>query len=70
MSESVHLLVESAVQIAWDFLEASGEIVDGYETSRLLVKEIGKMTLTGERRKIMLANRAIEAYRKNRQKAA
>ncbi|MGY3533861.1 hypothetical protein [Bradyrhizobium sp. USDA 4452] len=70
MSESVHLLVESAVQIAWDFLEASGEIVDGYETSRLLVKEIGKMTLTEERRKIMLANRAIEAYRKNRQKAA
>lgn len=70
MSESVHVLVESAVQIAWDFLEASGEIVDGYETSRLLVKEIGKMALAGERRKIMLANRAIEAYRKNRQKAA
>ncbi|MGY3134557.1 hypothetical protein ACVWZM_005239 [Bradyrhizobium sp. USDA 4501] len=70
MSESVHVLVESAVQIAWDFLEASGEIVDGYETSQLLVKEIGKMALAGEQRKLMLANRAIEAYRKNRQQAA
>ena len=67
---SLHALVESAVQIAWNFLEASGEIVDGYETSQFLVKEIGKLVLAGERRKIMLANRAIDAYQKSKQQAA
>lgn len=70
MSESVHVLVESAVQIAWDFLERSGEIIDGYETSRFLVATIGKMALAGERRKLMLANRAINAYRESRPQAA
>lgn len=70
MSESVHVLVESAVQIAWDFLERSGEIIDGYETSRFLVATIGKMALAGERRKLMLANRAIDAYRESTPQAA
>ncbi|WP_312018193.1 hypothetical protein [Bradyrhizobium semiaridum] len=64
------VLVENAVQIAWDFLEGSGEIVDGYETSRFLVEYIGRLASGGERRKIMLANRAIDAYRKSRPQAA
>lgn len=70
MSESVHILVENAVQIAWEFLERSGEVTDGYETSQFLVATIGEMVVAGERRKIMLANRAIDAYRKNRPQAA
>ncbi|MVT71049.1 hypothetical protein GPL21_39080 [Bradyrhizobium pachyrhizi] len=70
MSEGVHVLVEDAVQIAWDFLEASGEIIDGYETSRFLVSTVGRMALAGERRKIMLANRAIDDYRNRSPRAA
>ncbi|MCC8974935.1 hypothetical protein [Bradyrhizobium brasilense] len=70
MSESVPVLVENAVQIAWEFLERSGEITDGYETSQFLVRTIGKMALAGERRKLMLANRAIDAYRKSRPEVA
>ncbi|WP_316397183.1 hypothetical protein [Bradyrhizobium sp. 33ap4] len=70
MSESVPVLVENAVQIAWDFLERSGEITDCYETSQFLVRTIGKMALAGERRQLMLANRAIDAYRQSKLKAA
>ncbi|WOH83312.1 hypothetical protein RX327_09320 [Bradyrhizobium sp. BEA-2-5] len=70
MGESVHILVEDAVQIAWDFLEASGEIIDGYETGRFLVNAVGRMALAGERRKIMLANRAIDACRNRTPQAA
>jgi len=70
MSEILPILIENAVQIAWEFLEGSGEIVDGYETSQFLVNTIRRMVLAGERRKIMLANRAIEAYRKRTPQAA
>ncbi|MGY2843719.1 hypothetical protein ACVIWU_006405 [Bradyrhizobium sp. USDA 4509] len=70
MSESVHVVVENAVQIAWEFLERSGEITNGYETSQFLVMTVGKMAFAGERRQLMLANRAIDAYQKSKPKAA
>lgn len=66
----VHILVEESVKIAWDFLERSGEIIDGYEASRFLMSAVGRMALAGERRKLMLANRAIDAYRAGRREAA
>ncbi|WP_050625871.1 hypothetical protein [Bradyrhizobium viridifuturi] len=69
MSE-LHILVEESVQIAWDFLERSGEIIDGYETSQFLVSAVGRMALAGERRKLMLANLAIDVYRATRREAA
>ncbi|MGY3484421.1 hypothetical protein ACVW1C_002304 [Bradyrhizobium sp. USDA 4011] len=70
MMSDVHILVEESVQIAWDFLERSGEITDGYETSQFLVSTVGRMALAGERRKLMLANRAIDVYRASRREAA
>ena len=70
MSESVPILVENAVQIAWEFLERSGDITDGHETSQFLIKTIGKMALAGERRQLMPTNRAIDTYRQSKLKAA
>ncbi|MGY4160217.1 MULTISPECIES: hypothetical protein [unclassified Bradyrhizobium] len=69
-SESVQATIEDAVRIAWNFLHGSGEIIDGYEATSFLVAAIGKLALAGERRKLMLANRAIDAYRRSRTQAA
>ncbi|MET4716151.1 hypothetical protein ABIF63_000254 [Bradyrhizobium japonicum] len=63
MSEPLPWLIEHSIQIAWDYLERTGEIVDAAETSKFLLKSVDEMVLKGERRKLMLANRAIDAYR-------
>ncbi|UPJ44972.1 hypothetical protein IVB40_13570 [Bradyrhizobium sp. 40] len=63
MSEPLPWLIENSIQIAWDYLERTGEIVDAAETSKFLLKSVDEMVLKGERRKLMLANRAIDAYR-------
>jgi len=70
MREPVPWLIEKSIQIAWDYLERSGEIVDAAEASRFLLKTIDEMVLQGERRRIMLANRAIDAYRHRKLKLA
>ena len=63
MREPIPWLIENSVQIAWDYLEQSGEIADPAEASRFLLKAVDEMVLQGEYRKLMLANRAIDAYR-------
>ncbi|WP_050382929.1 hypothetical protein [Bradyrhizobium pachyrhizi] len=70
MIEPISILVEDAIQIAWDFLERSGEIGDPYTAGRFLTKIIDEMAGNGEHRKIMLANRAIEVYRRHRRAVA
>lgn len=64
MSEPLPIVVENSIQIAWDFLERSGEITDPGDTSRFLLRNIDDMARAGEHRKIMLANQAIDAYRR------
>jgi hypothetical protein len=63
MTEPLPLIVESSLQIAWDFLDATGEIVDPQETAEFLLRNINSQVFRGERRKLMLSNRAIDAYR-------
>ena len=70
MSEPLPVTVENAIQIAWDFLERSGEITDPKEASRFLLRTVAELTRQGERRRLMLANRAIDAYRKHKQSSA
>jgi hypothetical protein len=60
------LLLREAKQIAWDFLDRSGEIDDPVETSRFLTDKIGFMIGQGQRNKLMLSNRAIAAFRRYR----
>ena len=57
------LLVESAVQIAWDFLAAAGELDDPAEANRFLTGKIEFMIGQGQRNKLVLSNRAILAFR-------
>ena len=67
MNEPLPILVENSVQIAWDFLELSGEIADPAEASKFLQNTVVDLVLKGERRRMMLSNRAITAYQKFRE---
>jgi hypothetical protein len=62
MSEHLSILIETSVQIAWDYLERTGELGDGAMASRFLADHIELMVRRGERRRLFLSNRAIDAY--------
>ena len=63
MSEPILLLVENSIQIAWDYLDQTGEIDDPRFTGRFLLHSVRRMIEIGERRRLMLANKAISEYR-------
>jgi hypothetical protein len=62
MSEPVPLLMENSIQIAWDYLEGTGELGDPEVAARFLTDAVEILIRRGETRKLMLANRAIDAY--------
>jgi hypothetical protein len=64
MPEPLPILMENAIQIAWDYLERSGELGDPETASRVLLDSVQIMVLRGERRRLMLSNRAIDAYKR------
>lgn len=51
------------IEGAWDVLELAGEIYDPSATSWFLLKQIEHMAHNGERRRLMLVNCALDAYR-------
>ncbi|WBL81968.1 hypothetical protein I3J27_16645 [Bradyrhizobium xenonodulans] len=63
---SIRCTVESAFFIAWTCLEQSGELGPPDETANFILDAIEAQLRTGERRPLMLANRAIDAYRRQR----
>ena len=69
MTEPLPILVENSLQIAWDFLDASGEIDDPQQTAEVLLGAIKTLVLRGEHRSLMLSNRAIDAFREFKQAA-
>lgn len=66
MSEPLPVLIEDSIQIAWDYLERSGDLRDPQVASRVLLNSIESMVRVGEKRRLMLSNRAINAYKKYR----
>jgi hypothetical protein len=60
------LLLEETMQIAWNFLDRSGEIDDAAEAKRFLTGKIEFMIGQGQRNKLLLSNRAIAAFREYR----
>ncbi|WP_128929237.1 hypothetical protein [Bradyrhizobium guangxiense] len=60
---SIRCTVESAFFIAWSCLEQSGELGPPDETANFLLDAIEALLRTGERRQLMLANKAIDAWR-------
>lgn len=55
--------LEQSFDIAWSFLEKSGELRGAAESADIILDSIEQQLRKGERRQLMLANRAISAYR-------
>jgi hypothetical protein len=64
MNEPLPHLMESSVQIAWDYLERTGELGDAAVASRFLMNTVEAMIRQGERRRLVLTNKAIVAYQR------
>jgi hypothetical protein len=70
MAEPLPLLIAHSVEIAWDYLERTGELGDAAVASRFLVDEIELMVRRGEQRRMLLSNKAIDDYRRFRNRRA
>lgn len=64
MAEPLSLLIESSIQIAWDYLERTGELGEPEVASRFLLETVELMIRHGERRRLLQSNKAIDAYRR------
>ena len=62
---SIRCVVEDSFFIAWTFLEKSGELGEADASANVLLDAIQAQLRTGERRRLMLANRAISTYREH-----
>jgi hypothetical protein len=56
-------LIEQSFQIAWSVLERTGELREPNWSANFLLDEIIQKFRCGERRRLVLSNRAIDAYR-------
>ena len=63
MNEALPILMENAIQIAWDYLERTGELGDAPEASKFLMDCVEAMIRRGERRRLVLSNKAIFSRR-------
>lgn len=51
-------------EIAWKYLDRSGLLTGEHsEAARFILNRIDRMMLRGERRRLLLSNAAIDAYR-------
>lgn len=62
MTEPLPLTIDSSIEIAWDYLTRTGELGDAMVAGRFLSDAVELMVRRGERRRLMLANKAIAAY--------
>jgi hypothetical protein len=66
MTVSLSQLLEDSFQIAWEYLERSGELGDNASASRFLSDVIETMISRGQRSRLALSNRTISAYQRFR----
>ena len=66
MAETLLTTIENSFQIAWDYLEATGELGDPDTAANHLLDTIETMVRRGERRRLLLSNKAITAYQRFR----
>ena len=57
MHEPLPILTETSVQIAWDYLDRTGDLGNPEIASRFLSYAVEQMIQRGERRRLMLSNR-------------
>jgi hypothetical protein len=57
-------LFDQSFEIAWRVLQRTGELGEPNDASRFLFDNIAFMMRRGERRRLLLSNSAIDAYRR------
>jgi hypothetical protein len=67
MSEPLDIVMDNSIQIAWHYPKRAGEIDDAAMDSRFLSDYIEGLILRGERRRLLLSNKAIIAYQNFKQ---
>jgi hypothetical protein len=59
-------LLEESFEIAWNYLQATGELGDATTANRFLGETIERMIRAGQRSRLVLSNKAISAYQRFR----
>jgi hypothetical protein len=62
MIEPLPILMEKSIEIDCDYLERTGELGVPHVAAQFLANKVETMLLQGERRRLILSNRAISAY--------
>lgn len=70
MSQTLQYTIAQSFQIAWDYLDAMGELGNPETAAGHLLDTIETMVRRGERRPLLLANKAIAAYQLSGQSLA
>ncbi|WFU18720.1 hypothetical protein [Bradyrhizobium sp. CB3481] len=70
MSETTQSIFANSFQIAWAYLEATGELGNPDRAALHLLNTVEAMMRQGERRQLLLANKAITAYQRFRAEQA
>jgi hypothetical protein len=66
MSETLQYIVATSLEIAWDYLEAIGELGNSDRAAEHLLDTIETMIRHGEKRQLLLSNKAIPSYQRFR----
>lgn len=64
MTDAFSELRVNSFRIAWDYLEATGELGAPEAAGHFLMEAIEEMMQKGEERQLLLSNRAIDAYKR------
>jgi hypothetical protein len=66
LTDSLAVLLEQSVEIAWNYLQQTGEIEQDRQATDFLTTDIADRMRRGERSRLVLANRAILAYQRHK----
>jgi hypothetical protein len=65
MRKAVANLMENSIQIAWNYLDRTGELGEPAIAARVLMDIVERMIRHGERRPLMLWNKTIDAHKRS-----
>jgi hypothetical protein len=65
MRKAVANLMENSIQIAWNYLDRTGELGEPEIAARVLMDTVERMIRRGERRPLMLSNKLSDANKRS-----